>query len=243
MAKITILVLVLGLIALPALAGNVSGYAWSENIGWIKFSGPNYGVNINPVTGNFSGYGWSSNIGWVNFNGPRLDFTTNQITGRANILAWGGQLSLKGPNYRVERVVDNIRGCSLEGWAWGSDIVGWVKFGGPNYRVSTTICPIEPIEEEVGEISCSFSASPSRLIYPRRSSSLSWVCEGADTCNISGVGSVNAQSGTVGINVPRTTSYTLSCANEGGSTFSSLLTIKVFKPVYCEIIPQGPGCD
>ncbi len=27
----------------------------------------NYGVNINPTTGNFSGYAWSNNIGWISF--------------------------------------------------------------------------------------------------------------------------------------------------------------------------------
>ena len=61
-------------------AENVSGFAWSSNIGWISFnckdssgasaldscaSGP-YGVDIDDTTGYFSGYAWSSNIGWIN---------------------------------------------------------------------------------------------------------------------------------------------------------------------------------
>ena len=45
----------------------VSGYAWSSNIGWIKFD-PSYGgVFYNQTTGNLSGYAWSSNIGWIKF--------------------------------------------------------------------------------------------------------------------------------------------------------------------------------
>ena len=66
-------------------ADNVSGWAWSENIGWISFNCYNeydgvleshctdagydsdYGVNIEPSTGNFSGYAWSENIGWISF--------------------------------------------------------------------------------------------------------------------------------------------------------------------------------
>ena len=55
--------------------GNVSGYAWSPNIGWLSFNcdnnppcAQNYGVSINPSTGLFSGYAWSPNIGWVSFN-------------------------------------------------------------------------------------------------------------------------------------------------------------------------------
>lgn len=69
---------------------NVSGFAWSENIGWISFNSTDcdqaggfytgtpvgcpsaqvfdYGVNIDTATGNFSGYAWSENIGWISFN-------------------------------------------------------------------------------------------------------------------------------------------------------------------------------
>lgn len=55
---------------------NVSGYAWSDAIGWISFNCSNnsscaevdYGVRIDPVTGNFSGYAWSENVGWISFN-------------------------------------------------------------------------------------------------------------------------------------------------------------------------------
>jgi hypothetical protein len=52
---------------------SVSGYAWSENIGWVKFKGKTqggdwYGVDIDPATGDFSGHAWSENIGWISFN-------------------------------------------------------------------------------------------------------------------------------------------------------------------------------
>jgi len=68
-------------------ADNVSGWAWSENIGWISFNcyndyngdgileshctdagyPSNYGVKLDPSTGVFSGYAWSENIGWIDF--------------------------------------------------------------------------------------------------------------------------------------------------------------------------------
>lgn len=59
---------------------NLSGFAWSENIGWISFnstsdgSAVSYGVNVDTSTqgalgtGLFSGYAWSENIGWISFN-------------------------------------------------------------------------------------------------------------------------------------------------------------------------------
>ncbi len=84
---------------------NVSGYAWSENIGWISFNCTNqnscsqvdYGVSIDG-NGNFSGYAWSENIGWIRFDPPgpypespnysaKLDLVTNQITGWARACA------------------------------------------------------------------------------------------------------------------------------------------------------------
>ena len=72
---------------------NVTGFAWSENFGWISFNSkdcdidgngtvtagenppdgcllgviPNYGVDID-TNGDFSGFAWSSNLGWISFN-------------------------------------------------------------------------------------------------------------------------------------------------------------------------------
>jgi len=58
-------------------SGNLSGWAWSENYGWIcfncltdnscAFSG-DYKVTIDQGTGEFDGYAWSDQIGWISFN-------------------------------------------------------------------------------------------------------------------------------------------------------------------------------
>jgi len=48
--------------------GNLSGYAWGENIGWVVFDTSGSGgsqVTISPA-GAFAGYAWSENIGWIN---------------------------------------------------------------------------------------------------------------------------------------------------------------------------------
>lgn len=63
---------------------NLSGYAWSSNVGWISFNCTNpgencgvsnYGVHIDESqrfssggVGGFSGWAWSSNVGWISFN-------------------------------------------------------------------------------------------------------------------------------------------------------------------------------
>ncbi len=109
---------------------NVSGWAWSENIGWISFNctnegscgQSNYGVNIDLTTGLFSGYAWSSNIGWISFNTADLAGCPSgacearipsgltggtfpkSVTGWAKVLSNNTWMSLRGtnPNYGVQ---------------------------------------------------------------------------------------------------------------------------------------------
>jgi len=78
--------------ALSGAGDNLSGFAWSSNLGWISFNSSDcdegntgslhrppaacpssgiahdYGVKIDKETGNFSGYAWSSNMGWISFD-------------------------------------------------------------------------------------------------------------------------------------------------------------------------------
>src|SRR3989338_1243234 len=159
-----------------ASSDNVSGYGWSENIGWISFNstnqggGANYGVNV-ASNGNMSGYAWSENIGWVNFNenngcpttpcSAKLDRNTGVVSGWARACAgtvngdcsgatrsdgWDGWIHLKGSNYGV-----TVSGCSWDGYAWGSDVVGWVHLKGSNYGVngSGNACKAAQCEDSV----------------------------------------------------------------------------------------------
>lgn len=156
----------------PASAGsehNLSGWAWSENIGWISFNsanqgtGANYGVNV-ASNGRLSGYAWSEHIGWITFNQNELvgcpqtpcradfDENTDQVTGWARALAngggWDGWISLSGSNYGV-----SANQCDWQGWAWGSDVIGWINFSGANYGVEGT-------GDACSLINFSFSAAP-----------------------------------------------------------------------------------
>jgi hypothetical protein len=49
--------------------GNLSGFAWGENVGWINFAPEGAGVRI-LGNGRFVGFAWGENIGWVNFDAP-----------------------------------------------------------------------------------------------------------------------------------------------------------------------------
>jgi hypothetical protein len=52
-------------------SNKISGYAWSDTIGWVSFSDPKSTVMI-ATDGTLSGYAWSDNIGWVSFNSADL---------------------------------------------------------------------------------------------------------------------------------------------------------------------------
>jgi hypothetical protein len=148
---------------------NVSGWGWSDTIGWISFnstndgSSYNYGVDVNFTTGNFSGYAWSDNIGWINFapagpypagpfysaclDSPSTISTSEPcngigdykvegwarvqlcITTPASCSGWDGwiQLGDSGSAWG-EQVHVNPVTKEFEGWAWGSQFIGWINF-------------------------------------------------------------------------------------------------------------------
>jgi hypothetical protein len=134
---------------------NVSGWSWSENIGWVSFNCTNegscasvdYGVNISTSTGVFSGYSWSENIGWISFNESDLSGcpsgacqasfnpVNNEVSGWAKALSLtDGWIRLRDTNYGVFR---NPSNSELEGYAW-SDQIGWISFNCQN----TGVCGI-----------------------------------------------------------------------------------------------------
>ena len=51
----------------------MSGYAWSENTGWINFSGGALAAPRSPARIDFAakrlrGFAWSENLGWINLD-------------------------------------------------------------------------------------------------------------------------------------------------------------------------------
>ncbi len=48
-------------------SGNLRGYAYGANIGWIAFEN-NGAPKVDLTTGNFSGYVWSANVGWISLS-------------------------------------------------------------------------------------------------------------------------------------------------------------------------------
>ena len=127
---------------------NITGWGWSDNIGWISFNCENtnscnyisYGVKSDNQ-GNVSGYAWSDNIGWISFNKNdvsgcpsgtcKIKITGSSVDGWAKALSadangWDGWINLKtNPSYGISYTQQT---GFFSGYAWGSNVVGWVDF-------------------------------------------------------------------------------------------------------------------
>jgi len=58
--------------------GNLRGYAWAGNIGWIVFE-TNGAPTIDLQTGILSGYAWGGNIGWISLSNAQAYVLTDTI--------------------------------------------------------------------------------------------------------------------------------------------------------------------
>jgi hypothetical protein len=153
------------LLANPAFAectgGSVSGWAWSDNIGWISLTCENeegsdvdYGLNIDSGTGLVSGHAWSDVVGWITFDEADLtgcpDGTCEAkevdgvLTGWAKVIDTDEEgtyygdydewISLSGEaEDEYEYGVETTdMGDISGGYAYGDQILGWVEFGYSN---------------------------------------------------------------------------------------------------------------
>jgi hypothetical protein len=141
-------------------SGNVHGYAWFQNIGWVSLSylgpgGPaDYGVNIEP-NGAFFGYAWSPNMGWIDFS-PEGPYPADPTA--VSPSPWAACLDLPGDGQTCDGAGDYtvtgwIRACSvfndyacgttadktLDPNAGGWD--GWIKLN--NIWIDTSVSPAQ----------------------------------------------------------------------------------------------------
>jgi hypothetical protein len=116
----------------------VTGWAWSDNIGWISLGGPSYAVNEDS-SGNLTGWAWSDNIGWIKFGGltgfPSGSGTSNQnaqIDSSGALHGWvracAGTLNA-APNADLPGDCSSMTSRS-DGWD------GWISLNGSAYGVN-----------------------------------------------------------------------------------------------------------
>ncbi|MES2223619.1 MAG: hypothetical protein V4469_01650 [Patescibacteria group bacterium] len=139
----------------------VIGYSWSSNVGWISF---NDGTVSLTDDGSLVGYAWSSNIGWVKFGGL-TGFPNSSLGGNAKIdgtklTGWARAVSVMNP--LIYKTIDNrggwdgwislnsngnapaygvaLNGNVFSGFAWGSDVVGWMDWSKVKVTASDQLC-------------------------------------------------------------------------------------------------------
>lgn len=131
----------------------ITGWAWSDGIGWISMNCSNtsscgtvnYGMTID-ASGNIAGYAWSDNIGWISANSSDLTgcpsapctATVNATTGvfsgwfraingsGAQAGTTDGFISLKGSSPAYGPIDSNTG--TVSGYAWGNTTIGWIDF-------------------------------------------------------------------------------------------------------------------
>ncbi|MBI4118059.1 MAG: hypothetical protein HY455_00775 [Parcubacteria group bacterium] len=222
----------------------LNGWAWSSNVGWVSFncattgtcSGVNYGVTVDSNNGQFSGYAWSPTIGWISFRGSdttgcpasscQATLTNGVVSGWAKALAgsvsnddWDGWIRLAGSNYGV-----TLSGSNFSGYAWGDDVVGWMKWNPVTYG-GVTLAANPP--------TVTMSGDP--LSVPAGdTATLTWSSTNANACTGT-VGTADwlgakALSGSEVVGpVDQTTTYTIECTGLAGSDSKSVV-INVLPP-------------
>lgn len=166
-------------IASPPGSGPITGWAWSDTIGWIDLNcsndsscaTSNYGLSI-AGDGTLSGYAWSDNVGWVSANAADLSgcptapctarMSGSTMAGWLKALSandsqsggWDGFVSLSGSNPSYGPTLDT---GIFSGFSWGDTNIGWVDWSlaATTYSpcVSQNICESDHVVDScTGEI-------------------------------------------------------------------------------------------
>jgi hypothetical protein len=59
--------------------GDLTGYAWGANIGWLTFEQTYGQPKVNMLTGQMSGYVWSANCGWISLSNSTAYVQTDEM--------------------------------------------------------------------------------------------------------------------------------------------------------------------
>jgi uridine phosphorylase len=90
--------------------GNLSGFAWSTNAGWINFNPTHGGVTVDPASGSFDGYAWAENVGWIHFTRPDV-YNVVVVEGAGDIylpIIFKGYVPPVPPPAAPDLVVDDL---------------------------------------------------------------------------------------------------------------------------------------
>lgn len=120
----------------------LGGYAWSDSVGWISFNGGTDSNSSNPdeLSACPAGIGET----YARLTGIK---TTPQLNGCARAVSsngggWDGYISLGQSLVAGTPNSPSAGLISMNGYGWGSDVVGWISYGaaGANVTLDYTEC-------------------------------------------------------------------------------------------------------
>jgi hypothetical protein len=100
--------------------------------GELSFEEYNSNVSVDSATGDISGYVWSEDLGWIDFgnnggtNPVKIDLDNGKVSGLAYVINTEGTVDFT--NYNSNTEVDLASGI-MSGYGWSED-VGWIDFTG-----------------------------------------------------------------------------------------------------------------
>ena len=115
--------------------------------GSLDFDNFNSNAVVNPDTGAVSGYVWSEDIGWIDFsnnqavNSVYVDLSDGSVSGLAYALNTGGHIDFTNVN---SNVVWNQSSGTLSGYGWSEDL-GWIDFSETLLTLAETGQSILPV--------------------------------------------------------------------------------------------------
>lgn len=232
----------------------IYGWAWSDNIGWVCFGTsycPSAGVYFDENE-SLVGYGWSDTIGWIQFGNLETEtmpagagtqkknaqINGNNVQGWIKAIAatgngWDGWISLNGSGPSYGPTLTGGQGVvgPLAGFAWGSNVVGWLDFA------LTSAVAQHPIGVAFDP---AFVAIPTR-VRPGESTYLSWSATFMSSCGVRDEEGVLIPGSSVteatNLQTPTVThrkTYILTCYDSNGAPNNDTVTVGI-SPYFEEI--------
>lgn len=158
--------------------GTLTGYAWSDNVGWIKFGGlSGFPVHESSVAQNAQvNFSTGQVSGWVRVCGGTINGNCDSMAIPTD-KTWDGWISLSGtkntsPDMSGAGGVTYKSDGAFVGFAWGTNVMGWVDFSG-------VIGPVNELTFQVYRTASGIeTAGGSTTIGPGETATLVWSSPG-----------------------------------------------------------------
>jgi hypothetical protein len=134
--------------------GNLSGWAWNDEIGWISFYWGNAsanpaapttalcqsyggycGVSINGTTGVFQGWAWNDTVGWISFN---CSNTSSCGTSNFDVVTSWAAAAATGTLYSQVFDTGVVGGAQMNSITWKGTIASGTSVGTVGFQIAVS---------------------------------------------------------------------------------------------------------